>query len=42
AVRGAAADLLLAITRRIPADDPRLAVHGDAAVLGTWLARTPF
>lgn len=42
AVRGAAADLLLAIVRRIPADDPRLAVHGDAAVLGTWLARTPF
>ncbi|QJY50075.1 maleylpyruvate isomerase N-terminal domain-containing protein [Pseudonocardia broussonetiae] len=42
AVRGAAADLLLAVLRRIPVDDGRLAVHGDPAVLGTWLERTGF
>lgn len=42
AVRGAALDLLLALLRRVPADDPRLEVHGDRAVLATWLERTAF
>jgi uncharacterized protein (TIGR03083 family) len=42
AVRGSAADLLQAVMRRIPADDPRLQVLGDAAVWHTWLERTPF
>lgn len=40
AVRGAAADLLLVLTRRLPAG--RVEVLGDAAVLDTWLARTGF
>lgn len=40
AVRGSAADLLLAVTRRIPASD--VEVLGDAAVFDTWLARTVF
>lgn len=40
AVRGAAVDLLLALMRRIPADDPRLQVLGDGAVFDGWLART--
>jgi uncharacterized protein (TIGR03083 family) len=38
AVRGPAADLLLALTRRIPAD--RVQVLGDPAVFHTWLERT--
>lgn len=42
AVRGSAVDLLLAVTRRIPADDARIQVLGDAAVFGTWLERTGF
>lgn len=42
AVRGAAADLLLALLRRIPTDDARLAVFGEQAVLEGWLARTGF
>jgi uncharacterized protein (TIGR03083 family) len=42
AVRGSAADLLRAVMRRIPADDPRLQVLGDAAAWRTWLERTPF
>lgn len=42
AVRGAAADLLLAVLRRIPADDARLQVLGDAGVFTSWLERTGF
>lgn len=42
AVRGTASDLLLGVTRRIPADDPRLDVLGDAAVWARWLERTGF
>ena len=42
AVRGDAASLLLAMTRRIPADDPRLTVFGDGDVWRGWLDRTPF
>lgn len=40
AVRGPAADLLLAVNRRIPASDVQ--VLGDAGVFDTWLARTVF
>lgn len=40
AVRGPAADLLLAVTRRIPASD--LDVLGDPTVFDTWLERTAF
>jgi hypothetical protein len=28
--------------RRVPADDPALTVHGDAAVLAGWLGATAF
>ncbi len=42
AVRGTASELLQAVMRRIPADDPRLQVLGDAAAWRTWLERTPF
>jgi uncharacterized protein (TIGR03083 family) len=42
AVRGSAAALLQAVLRRIPADDPRLEVLGDAGTWRTWLDRTPF
>ncbi|MFP5022361.1 maleylpyruvate isomerase family mycothiol-dependent enzyme [Pseudonocardia phyllosphaerae] len=42
AVRGRAADLLQGTLRRIPADDDRLQVLGDAGVWTTWLARTGF
>jgi uncharacterized protein (TIGR03083 family) len=42
AVRAAAADLLLAVLRRIPPDDARLQVFGEAAVLARWLDRTRF
>lgn len=42
AVRGRASDLLLAMLRRIPAEDGRLDVRGDAAVLTRWLERTGF
>ncbi|HET6705599.1 maleylpyruvate isomerase family mycothiol-dependent enzyme [Amycolatopsis sp.] len=41
-VEGRAADLLLALTGRIAADDPRLAVSGDAALFTHWLANTRF
>ncbi|WP_239476508.1 maleylpyruvate isomerase family mycothiol-dependent enzyme [Nocardia arizonensis] len=42
AVRGTAVALLLALLRRIPADDPGLDIHGDTAVLAHWLEHTPF
>jgi uncharacterized protein (TIGR03083 family) len=42
AVRGSAAALLQAVLRRIPADDARLDVLGDAGVWRSWLDRTPF
>jgi uncharacterized protein (TIGR03083 family) len=42
AVRGSAADILQAVMRRIPADDPRLQVLGDETAWRTWLERTPF
>lgn len=42
AVRGTAADLLLGVLRRIPADDERLQVLGDPELWRTWLARTEF
>jgi uncharacterized protein (TIGR03083 family) len=42
AVRGRAVDLLLAALRRIPADDGRVQVLGDAAIWQTWLERTGF
>ncbi|QKV75631.1 maleylpyruvate isomerase family mycothiol-dependent enzyme [Amycolatopsis sp. Hca4] len=41
-VEGRAADLLLALNGRLPADDPRLAVTGDAALFRHWLANTRF
>ncbi|MDN5916781.1 MAG: maleylpyruvate isomerase family mycothiol-dependent enzyme [Pseudonocardia sp.] len=42
AVRGTASDLLLAVSRRIPADDARLQVLGAAAVWTRWLDHTKF
>ncbi|MEJ3658399.1 maleylpyruvate isomerase family mycothiol-dependent enzyme [Actinomycetes bacterium KLBMP 9759] len=42
AVRGRAADLLLASLRRIDASDGRVTVFGDPAVWTSWLDRTPF
>lgn len=42
ALRGPAADLLLAITRRRTAADLGIEVFGDAAVWDGWLARTGF
>lgn len=42
AVRGRAADLLLALLRRVDAEDPRLEVLGDRAVFTGFLAATPF
>ena len=42
AVRGDAVSLLLAMARRIPADDPRITVFGDDEVRRSWLDRTPF
>jgi uncharacterized protein (TIGR03083 family) len=42
AVRGSAADLLLAMMRRIEADGPGLQVIGDEATWATWVERTPF
>jgi uncharacterized protein (TIGR03083 family) len=41
-VSGDATSLLLAVVRRIPADDPRISVSGDDAVWRGWLQRTPF
>jgi uncharacterized protein (TIGR03083 family) len=42
AVRGDAASLYLLLNRRLPADDPRFAIHGDRTVLDRWLAATAF
>ncbi|OLT13167.1 hypothetical protein BJF78_22580 [Pseudonocardia sp. CNS-139] len=42
AVRGPATVLLLALLRRLPADDERLQVIGDGDVWRTWVERTPF
>jgi len=42
AVRGAAADLLLALLRRIPGDDSRLEVLGEQERWTNWLANTSF
>lgn len=42
AVRGKAADLALAMLRRLPADHSGLSIVGDADVLTTWLERTQF
>ena len=42
AVRGRAVDLLLAVVRRIPADDPRIEILGNDAIWRTWLERTGF
>ncbi|MFZ0834754.1 MAG: maleylpyruvate isomerase family mycothiol-dependent enzyme [Mycobacterium sp.] len=42
AVRGDATSLLLAMLRRIPADDRRIAVFGDIEVWRGWLDHTPF
>ncbi|MBL7497085.1 maleylpyruvate isomerase family mycothiol-dependent enzyme [Frankia sp. CNm7] len=42
AVRGAAADLFLALMRRIPGDDDRLVVAGEREHWTTWLANTAF
>jgi uncharacterized protein (TIGR03083 family) len=42
AVTGPAADLLLTLLRRAPADGPALTVHGDPAVLARWLGATAF
>lgn len=37
-----ATSLFLAVVRRIPADDPRITVTGDADIWRTWLQHTPF
>jgi uncharacterized protein (TIGR03083 family) len=42
AVRGPAGVLLLVLMRRLPQDEPRIEVLGDAAVLTRWLGSTPF
>jgi uncharacterized protein (TIGR03083 family) len=42
AIRGAASDLLLLLMRRLPAGDPAVEVHGDAALLAALLAATPW
>jgi uncharacterized protein (TIGR03083 family) len=42
ALRGPAARLLLVLLRRVPPDDPQVQVTGDAALLTSWLANTPF
>lgn len=42
AVRGPAATLLLVLLRRIPPDDPRVQVIGEAALLHSWLDRAVF
>ncbi|MCR6489394.1 maleylpyruvate isomerase family mycothiol-dependent enzyme [Amycolatopsis sp. OK19-0408] len=41
-VEGRAADLLLALTGRIPEDDPRLTISGDSALFGHWRKNTEF
>jgi uncharacterized protein (TIGR03083 family) len=42
ALRGDAADLLLAITRRVPVASTGIAMFGDASVWRRWLDHTPF
>ncbi|MGW0161447.1 maleylpyruvate isomerase family mycothiol-dependent enzyme [Mycobacterium sp. NPDC003323] len=42
AIRGTAADLLLAISRRRSADEAGLEIFGDKALWDAWLASTPF
>nr|MDT0667515.1 hypothetical protein [Micromonospora sp. DSM 115978] len=42
AVRGAAADLLLALLRRIPSGDERVEVLGDQERWTGWLVNTSF
>jgi uncharacterized protein (TIGR03083 family) len=42
ALRGPAGRVLLVLLRRVPPDDPEVAVLGDAALLTGWLAATPF
>jgi uncharacterized protein (TIGR03083 family) len=42
ALAGPAGRLLLVLTRRVPADDPSVTVHGDPGVLARWLAETLF
>jgi uncharacterized protein (TIGR03083 family) len=41
-VEGRVADLLLALTGRIAADDPRVTVSGDAGLFRHWLKNTKF
>jgi predicted lipid carrier protein YhbT len=41
-VQGRAADLLLALTQRLAADDPRLTVSGDAGLFRHWRDNTRF
>lgn len=41
-VSGAVADLMLVCSRRLPLDDARVKVSGDAALLGHWLAHMAF
>ncbi|VVJ19807.1 protein of uncharacterised function DUF1503 [Amycolatopsis camponoti] len=41
-VAGRAADLLLALTGRIAADDPRLTISGDAGLFRHWRENTKF
>jgi len=41
-VCGPADRLLLVLVRRLPPDDPAIAVSGDGALLTGWLAGTPF
>lgn len=39
-VTATARDLLLIVTRRLPPDDPQVAIGGDRALLDHWLAHT--
>ncbi|MGO8882703.1 MAG: maleylpyruvate isomerase family mycothiol-dependent enzyme [Streptosporangiaceae bacterium] len=42
ALTGPAADVLLVLTRRLPAGDPAVTVFGDTGLLARWLAETEF
>ena len=42
AVRAGAGSLYLLLNRRLPPHDSRFEIHGDRAVVDTWLARTIF
>jgi uncharacterized protein (TIGR03083 family) len=42
AIRGPAPELLLVLTRRLPAGNPAVEITGDRALLAGWLAATPF